>query len=124
MVRTRSANGSKRDNSKKVRPKNPKTPPSRCSPTCIASLMEYFREKAVDKLDEVDRMCFSFLKHIAKWTVNQKMYVPLAKAYDRESISLCLGTRRIPFNIETVTRYLGLPNHGVSIQKPKTPQET
>ncbi|MED6178423.1 hypothetical protein PIB30_107323 [Stylosanthes scabra] len=60
---------------------------------------------------------FGFLKHIAKWTVNQKMYVALAKAYDMESRSLRLGTKRIPFNVETVMKCFGLPNHGESIKK-------
>ncbi|MED6220645.1 hypothetical protein PIB30_046788 [Stylosanthes scabra] len=69
-------------------------------------------------------MGFGFLKHISKWTVNQKMYVALAKAYDREPRSLRLGTRRIPFNVETISKFFGLPNHGESIKKPKTPKET
>ncbi|MED6110047.1 hypothetical protein PIB30_039312 [Stylosanthes scabra] len=85
--------------------------------------MEFFVEKAANKAAEVERMRFGFLKHIAKWTVNQKMYVALAKDYDRESRSLRLGTRRIPFNVETVSKCFGLPNHGDSIKKPKTPKE-
>ncbi|MED6163188.1 hypothetical protein PIB30_077513 [Stylosanthes scabra] len=85
--------------------------------------MEYFDENATDKVVEIERMGFGFLKHIAKWTVNQKMYVALAKAYHQESRSLHLGTRSIPLNVEIVAHCFDLLNHGGSIKKRKTTQE-
>ncbi|MED6139861.1 hypothetical protein PIB30_117073 [Stylosanthes scabra] len=104
---------------KRDRPRNKdgqrmKMNPSRCSPKGVADVWQAIAlQENGAKLREVEGMGFGVVKHILSWKVNQPLMVALAAAYDRDTKSLLVGTRKILITVELIARCLGFSNHGI-----------
>ncbi|MED6157522.1 hypothetical protein PIB30_023908 [Stylosanthes scabra] len=99
------------DNIERPNGPKPKSLNSRCSPSSINEILLALKDKKI-KLDEIDKMGFGGLKHIAKWSVDQESYLYLAKNFDLTSNYISSDVDDIVVNAALIGCALDLPSYG------------
>nr|XP_025650959.1 uncharacterized protein LOC112747187 [Arachis hypogaea] len=70
------------------------------------------KNNTVEKLAEVDKIGFGFLRLVLDWTVKQAIMVHLAESYDVETRTLIIDFGNICLNAELIGWVFGIPSHG------------
>ncbi|KAL4343914.1 hypothetical protein AHAS_Ahas11G0126000 [Arachis hypogaea] len=86
---------------------------SRCSPCYIHDMMSTLsKNNSVEKLTEIDKIRFRFLRLVPNWSVKQAIMVHLAESYQVKPRTFTLDIGNIRLNAKLIGRVLGIPSRG------------
>ncbi|XLR07241.1 hypothetical protein S83_035179, partial [Arachis hypogaea] len=84
---------------------------SRCSPCYIHDMMSTLsKNNSVEKLTEIDKIRFRFLRLVPNWSVKQAIMVHLAESYQVKPRTFTLDIGNIRLNAKLIGRVLGIPS--------------